>query len=66
MANTSAVVERMVRSRRVRLLIVFTLLALSGWAFLPHIAYRIAPVAFVNAELVRVTAPMAGLSLSET
>lgn len=32
----------------------------NAWAFLPHIAYRIAPTAFVNAELVRVTAPMAG------
>jgi multidrug resistance efflux pump len=60
MANISAVVEGMVRSRRVRLLIAFTLLALSGWAFFPHVAFRIAPTAFVNAELVRVTAPMAG------
>jgi multidrug resistance efflux pump len=60
MANVSAAVEAMVRSRSVRLLIAFTLLALSGWAFLPHVAYRIAPTAFVNAELVRVTAPMAG------
>jgi len=60
MANVSAAVEGIVRSRRVRLLLAFTLLALSGWAFLPHVAYRIAPTAFVNAELVRVTAPMAG------
>jgi len=60
MANVSAAVEGMVRSRRVRLLLAFTLLALSGWAFLPHVAYRIAPTAFVNAELLRVTAPMAG------
>ena len=60
MAHASAVVEGMVRSRRVRLLVAFMLLALSAWAFLPHIAFRIAPTAFVNAELVRVTAPMAG------
>src|SRR6202166_1539099 len=30
------------------------------WTFLPHVVYRIAPTAFVNAELVRVTAPISG------
>jgi multidrug resistance efflux pump len=53
-------VERLVRSRRARIVLALTLLALSTWAFLPHVAYRIAPTAYVNAELVRVTAPMAG------
>ena len=60
MAKVSAFVEGLVRSRRARLLLAFALLALSTWAFLPHVAYRIAPTAYVNAELVRVTAPMAG------
>lgn len=60
MANISALFEGLVRSRRARLLLAFALLALSTWAFLPHVAYRIAPTAYVNAELVRVTAPMAG------
>jgi multidrug resistance efflux pump len=59
-AHASAVVEGLVRSRHVRLLVAFMLLALSAWAFLPHVAFRIASTAFVNAELVRVTAPMAG------
>lgn len=60
MANISALFEGLVRSRPARLLLAFALLALSTWAFLPHVAYRIAPTAYVNAELVRVTAPMAG------
>ncbi len=53
-------VERLIRSRLVRLLLALVLIAVGGWAFLPHIAYRVASSAFVNAELVRVTAPMAG------
>ncbi len=60
MAKLSAAVEGLVRSRRVRISLAVSLLALSTWTFLPHVAYRIAPTAFVNAELFRVTAPMAG------
>jgi biotin carboxyl carrier protein len=44
----------------VRLAVAFALIALSAWAFLPYIGYRVASSAFVNAELVRVTAPIAG------
>jgi multidrug resistance efflux pump len=60
MASVAKTVERVVRSRRARLLLAVTLIAVSVWAFVPHVAYRIAPTAFVNAELVRVAAPMAG------
>jgi hypothetical protein len=60
MASLSATVERLVRSRRARLILAVTLIGVSAWAFFPHVAYRIAPTAFVNAELVRVAAPMAG------
>ncbi len=31
-----------------------------GWVFVPYLAYRVAPSAFVNAELVRIAAPMSG------
>ena len=58
--NFSTAVERLIRSRLVRLLLALVLIAVGVWAFLPHIAYRVASSAFVNAELVRVTAPMAG------
>ena len=53
-------IERLIRSRLVRLLLALVLIAVGVWAFLPYIAYRVASSAFVNAELVRVTAPMAG------
>jgi multidrug resistance efflux pump len=60
MPNFSTLIEGLVRSWRVRVSLAATLLVFSGWAFFPHIAYRIAPVAFVNAELMRVTAPIPG------
>ncbi|HEX2655322.1 MAG TPA: HlyD family efflux transporter periplasmic adaptor subunit [Xanthobacteraceae bacterium] len=36
------------------------LIAVSAWTFLPYINYRISASAFVNAELARVAAPIAG------
>ena len=53
-------IERFIRSRIVRRSLALGIIALSGWALLPYVTYRIAPSAFVNAELMRVTAPIAG------
>ena len=53
-------IENVVRSRAARLILAFGLLILSGWAFLPYATSRVASSAFVNAELVRVTTPIAG------
>jgi hypothetical protein len=53
-------IQRFVRNRTVRLGLAFSLIALSMWAFLPYVSYRISSSAFVNAELERVTAPIAG------
>ena len=58
--SLSGTVETIIRSRLVRVLLACALIAVGAWAFLPHLAYRIAPTAFVNSELVRVTAPIAG------
>jgi multidrug resistance efflux pump len=52
--------QRLIRSRSVRVTLALLLIALGGSAFLPYITYRIAPSAFVNAELLRVAAPIAG------
>jgi multidrug resistance efflux pump len=52
--------QRIIRSRNVRIALALSLVALSAWAFVPYVTYRIAPSAFVNAELVRVAAPIAG------
>jgi multidrug resistance efflux pump len=65
MSNFSVLIEGLVRSWRVRVSLASALLLASGWAFLPHLAYRIAPVAFVNAELMRVTAPIPGRLASD-
>ena len=58
-------VERFIRSRIVRRSLALGIIALSGWALLPYVTYRIAPSAFVNAELMRVTAPIAGQLASD-
>jgi multidrug resistance efflux pump len=60
MPHLSGLIEAFVRSWRVRVTLACALLLISSWAFFPHIVYRIAPVAFVNAELMRVTAPIPG------
>ncbi len=52
--------QRFIRSRTVRIALALLLIALSAWAFVPYVTYRIAPSAFVNAELLRVAAPIAG------
>jgi multidrug resistance efflux pump len=52
--------QRFVRNRVARLALAFALIALAAWAFLPYVNYRIASSAFVNSELVRVAAPIAG------
>src|SRR5258708_6516332 len=52
--------EKLVRSRLVRLSFAFVLIGTGLWAFLPYVAYRVATSAFVNAELIRVTTPISG------
>lgn len=49
-----------IRSKFGRVLLASALLGVSVWAFVPYFQYRIAPSAFINAELLRVTAPIAG------
>jgi hypothetical protein len=58
-------VQQFVRSRTVRLGFAATLIAVAGWAFMPLVTNRISSSAFVNARLLRVTAPMAGRLTSE-
>ena len=60
MAPFSASLEPLVQNRPVRVLPALALIAVSAWAFFPHVAYRIAPTAFVNAELIPVAVPIAG------
>jgi len=53
-------IERFVRKRFARLALAVFLIGTAGWAFLPYVTHRVAASAFVNSELVRVTAPFAG------
>ena len=52
--------ERLIRKRFARLALAVLLIGTAGWAFLPYVTHRVAASAFVNSELVRVTAPFAG------
>lgn len=52
--------QRFIRSRTARVGLALILIALGAWSFVPYVTYRIAPSAFVNAELLRVAAPIAG------
>ena len=59
--RTSDRIQRFVRSRVGRLAGASGLIApLSVWAFPPYVGYRISSAAFVYADLVWVTAPIAG------
>lgn len=52
--------ERLVRSNVARVILATGLLAAGLWAFVPYLTYRVASSAFVNAEIVRITAPIRG------
>jgi multidrug resistance efflux pump len=52
--------ERFIRKRFARLGLAVLLIGMAGWAFLPYVTHRVAASAFVNSELVRVTAPFPG------
>lgn len=52
--------EQLMRNRIARLTLAVTLIVLSLWAFTPYMIYRVAPSAFVNSSLIRVTAPIPG------
>src|SRR6202166_243736 len=52
--------ERIVRSRVARIALAATLIGVSGWVFLPYVTHRVSVSAFVNSELIMVTAPIPG------
>jgi multidrug resistance efflux pump len=54
------ILQRLIRNRSLRVALALSLITFGGWAFLPYFTYRIAPSAFVNAELLRIAAPIPG------
>src|SRR5579883_2214199 len=53
-------VERIIRYRPLRLLLATGLMAVGTLSFMPYITYKVAPVGFVNSELIRISAPISG------
>ena len=53
-------IEDLIRNRAARITLALALLGAGAWAFVPYIAYKVAPAAYVNAELIRITAPING------
>ena len=53
-------IETIIRSRAARIGLAVGLMAFGISAFIPFIAYKVAPTAYVNAELIRITAPING------
>jgi multidrug resistance efflux pump len=52
-------------TRRVRIVVALLLIGLSIWGLAPYVAYRVSSSAFINAEMMRVTAPIPGYLSSE-
>lgn len=52
--------ESYIRNRWVRVAVACFLIGFGLWAFLPYAAHRVAPAAYVNAEILRLTAPIRG------
>src|SRR3954462_14398381 len=53
-------IETLIRSRAARIGLALGLMGFGVSAFIPYIAYKVAPTAYVNAELIRITAPING------
>ena len=58
--SASNLLQRLIRNRVARIVLAFLLITIGAWMYVPHLRYRIASSAFVNAELLRFTAPIAG------
>lgn len=53
-------IRHLISSRWARLALAFVLIGTSLWALAPYVAYRVSSSAFINAEMMRVTAPISG------
>jgi multidrug resistance efflux pump len=53
-------VRTIISSRLARIALALALIAVSVWAFAPYVAYRVSSSAFINSEIMRVSAPISG------
>jgi multidrug resistance efflux pump len=52
--------EELIRGRTPRIALAGILLGVGAWSFFPYVVYKVAPTAFINAQLIRITAPING------
>lgn len=60
MPGIFSTVRPFITARRVRIGLALLLIGASVWAIAPYVAYRVSTSAFINAEMMRVTAPISG------
>lgn len=53
-------IRSFIGARWARLALALVLIGVGIWAFAPYVAYRVSSSAFINAEMMRVTAPISG------
>jgi multidrug resistance efflux pump len=53
-------IQKYIRSRGMRLALAAMLIIAAAWAFVPYLSNRVSASAFVNSEIIRVTAPISG------
>jgi len=58
--STPPNIHSIIRARGARIVLALVLIGLSIWAISPYVTYRISSSAFINAEMMRVTAPIPG------
>ena len=57
--------EQLIRSNQVRVAVATTMAALGLWAFAPYVTSEVGGEAFVNAPLIRMASPIAGIVASD-
>ena len=57
---TLPTVHTIISARAVRIVLAFLFIGVGLWAFAPYVAYRVSSSAFINAEMMRVNAPISG------
>jgi multidrug resistance efflux pump len=53
-------IRAIISARFMRIAFALALIAVSVWAFAPYLTYRVSSSAFINSEIMRVTAPISG------
>jgi multidrug resistance efflux pump len=62
---TSTFIRSFIRARASRIALAVLLIAVGLWAFAPFAVYRVSSSAFINSEVMRITAPIPGYLSSE-